>query len=362
MRAVRQLRPPSSETSTRLILPRPDHASPEITVKPFCFSGACGDGEVMTDFASITKVNWRALPFSIRSVYFAVSSRVNHGCVADLEAAQPLDPDIAFPARHHEPRRIALLGPQHLAVHAIGDEAIVERLARAGSSGHRGGVGAFRQHPFRVRLDARPRRAAAQRHAGVLHAMHHAVGVLAAVELRAAPLHAGIGGAFEEIDPVDARKALEIVEREDQRLVDQAVHHQPVVVRIDLGDAAVMALEAEPVRRDDAVELVQRREADRGFRRRGQPRHGAADDILFVFRRLAVGAHTDAVAELARPVGDVGRQVFRISGECARCARGRQPGRPGKKPAARRAFLSSCFVMAPSLQTAFRRLLSHSIV
>ena len=52
-----------------------------------------------------------------------------------------------------------------------------------------------------------------------------------------------------------------------------------------------MALEAQPVRRDDAVELVQRREADRGFRRRGQPRHGAAHDILLVFRRRAVGAH-----------------------------------------------------------------------
>src|SRR5690348_16170248 len=79
MRAVFQLRPPSSETSTRLILPRPDQASPEITVNPFCLTGACGDGEVITDFASITNVNCRALPFSRRSVYFEVSSRVNQG-------------------------------------------------------------------------------------------------------------------------------------------------------------------------------------------------------------------------------------------------------------------------------------------
>src|ERR1039458_10757177 len=79
MRAVRQLRPPSSDTSTRLTLPRPDQASPEITVKPFCLSGACGDGEVMTDLASISKVNWRALPSANRSVYFDVSSRVYQG-------------------------------------------------------------------------------------------------------------------------------------------------------------------------------------------------------------------------------------------------------------------------------------------
>src|SRR3989304_2998745 len=59
MRAVRQLRPPSSDTSTRMILPRPDPARPEIILKPFCLQGACGGGEVMTDFASITKVNWR---------------------------------------------------------------------------------------------------------------------------------------------------------------------------------------------------------------------------------------------------------------------------------------------------------------
>ena len=63
--------------------------------------------------------------------------------------------------------------------------------------------------------------------------MHHAVRELRAVELRAAPLHAGIGGAFAEIRPVDARHALDVVEREDQRLVDEAVQDQPVVGGID---------------------------------------------------------------------------------------------------------------------------------
>ena len=91
--------------------------------------------------------------------------------------------------------------------------------------------------------------------------MHHAVRVLAAIELGASPFHAGIGGALEEIDFIDARQPLEIVQREDQRLIDQPVHHQAVVVRIDLRDATVMAFEAEPVRRDDAVELMQRRKA-----------------------------------------------------------------------------------------------------
>src|SRR5690242_12576521 len=48
--------------------------------------------------------------------------------VADLEPAQPFHPDIAFPTRNHQSRRVSLLGPQHLAVHAIGNHAIVKRL------------------------------------------------------------------------------------------------------------------------------------------------------------------------------------------------------------------------------------------
>jgi hypothetical protein len=64
--------------------------------------------------------------------------------------------------------------------------------------------------------------------------VHHAVRELAAVELRAAPLHAGVGRAFEEVDAVHApREALEVVHREHQRLVDEAVDHQPVLGRID---------------------------------------------------------------------------------------------------------------------------------
>ncbi len=255
--------------------------------------------------------------------------------VADLDAAQPLHPHIAFPARHDEPQRIAVLRPQHLAVHAIGDQAIVERLGERDRARHRRGVGALRQDPFGVRLEAGLVEQQLQRHAGVFDAMHHAVGVLAAIELRAAPLHAAIGRAFQEMDAVDAREALHVVKREDQRLVDQAMHHQPVVGRIDLGDAGMMPLEAQPVRRDDAVERMQRREADGGFRRRGQPRHGAADDVLLVFRRQAVGAHADAVAERLAPVRHVGRQVLRIVGP--RGAGSDNAGRSREKAAARTA-------------------------
>lgn len=38
-----------------------------------------GEGVMINDFGSITKMNWRALPLGRISVYFAVSSRVIAG-------------------------------------------------------------------------------------------------------------------------------------------------------------------------------------------------------------------------------------------------------------------------------------------
>ena len=58
--------------------PRPDHASPVITSGPGPWLiGACGEGEVITDLASITQVHLRAEPSAMVSVYFEVSSRLS---------------------------------------------------------------------------------------------------------------------------------------------------------------------------------------------------------------------------------------------------------------------------------------------
>ena len=148
--------------------------------------------------------------------------------------------------------------------------------------------------------------------------MHHAVGILAAVELGAAPLHAGIRRALQEMDAVDARQPLDVLERKDQRLVDEPMQHEPVVVRIDLGDAAMVALEAQAIRRDDAVEFVQRRERHRRFRRRGQPRHRAADHFLFVFRRHAVGRCADAAPSWRVQSGTFGGRFLALSASAGR--------------------------------------------
>jgi hypothetical protein len=127
--------------------------------------------------------------------------------------------------------------------------------------------------------------------------------VLAAVELRAAPFHAGIGGAFEEISAVHpTREALQVVHGEDHRLVDEAVDHQPVLGRVDLGNAAVMALEAEAGGRDDTVEFMQRREVDRGLAAGGEPFDIPPHDVLLELRGRSIGPRLHPVAQRAGPV------------------------------------------------------------
>jgi hypothetical protein len=55
------------------------------------------------------------------------------------------------------------------------------------------------------------------------------------------------------------RKAPDIIHGKDQRLVDQAVEHQPMLARIDGGNPGVMAFIEQSVRHDDPVEILQRR-------------------------------------------------------------------------------------------------------
>jgi hypothetical protein len=70
--------PPSVEMSTREIRPAPVHAMPEISTQPR--SSRFGKaGAVMSERASMRKLNCRAVPLAKGSVYFEVSSRVMNG-------------------------------------------------------------------------------------------------------------------------------------------------------------------------------------------------------------------------------------------------------------------------------------------
>ena len=65
--------------STLVIVPRPDHAKPVISKKPGPGKCCPPEGRVISDFASIIKLNCRASPVARRSVYLEVSSFVMYG-------------------------------------------------------------------------------------------------------------------------------------------------------------------------------------------------------------------------------------------------------------------------------------------
>ena len=92
-----QWRPASLLTSTRVIRPRPLQAIPVICHQPLSPSVTGYAGNVMIDFASITKLNWRAVSSESGSVYFDVSSRVMNGRSAS--SIRRIHLTLAFPSQ-----------------------------------------------------------------------------------------------------------------------------------------------------------------------------------------------------------------------------------------------------------------------
>ena len=104
---------------------------------------------------------------------------------------------------------------------------------------------------------------------------------------------AAVARALEELDARHERIAQQRVDGEQQRPLHEAVDQQPVLRGIDVGHAVVMALEVQAVRRDDALEALERRARGAGA---GRARRGAdrALHVRLVFRAAAVGAHAGA--------------------------------------------------------------------
>ena len=92
--------------------------------------------------------------------------------------------------------------------------------------------------------------------------MHHAVRVLAAIELGTPPFHAGIG-RIEENRFIDGRRPLSSFSVKTSGLSTRPCRTSAGIGRIDLCDATMMALKASPSEHDDSVQLMQRREAYR---------------------------------------------------------------------------------------------------
>ena len=162
-------------------------------------------------------------------------------------------------------------------------------------------VGALDHDPARLLLDPDLFQQRRQPHAGPFRAADHAVGELQGIELRGAPLHAAIGAAFDEMDARDLRKAHDVLHRQQQRPLDEAVDHQAMFCRIDIRASGMMALEEQAVRRDDAVQVLQRREADGGFFAGGEPGNVAPDHAGLEIGGPAIGPVDHAGADRLRP-------------------------------------------------------------
>jgi hypothetical protein len=150
------------------------------------------------------------------------------------------------------------------------------------------------------------------------------------IHLRGAPLHAAIGRAFDEVNARHRWKAHDVFHGENERTLDQTMDHQPVLIRIDVRPACMMALEKQAVRCDDAMQVLQRRKADGRFGPGRQPWH-VAPDAPASARKPAMGPINHAGPDRPRCVR--GRRSPRgpVAGLRAECEAGQRGAQPEKR-------------------------------
>ncbi len=125
------------------MVPRPDHASPVSSYTPGPSSDMPPDGRVITDFASMSNVNCRAVPSGIRSVYFDVSQRVIAGWFITFSRRSHFTFVLPSHPGSEEAQWVSLLGPQRLAVLRVNDKCIVHRLCHRHAARELARVGAL---------------------------------------------------------------------------------------------------------------------------------------------------------------------------------------------------------------------------
>ena len=122
-------------------------------------------------------------------------------------------------------------------------------------------VGALEQDPLGAGLQARFVEQPGGRDARPLRAGEQAMRLLHGGRGRLGPVRQRVAGALQEVEPRDGRIAHQRVHGERQGLLHHAMDDQAMRGRIDVGDAGMMPLEDQPVGRDDAVLILQRRHA-----------------------------------------------------------------------------------------------------
>src|SRR5262249_52605387 len=122
------------------------------------------------------------------------------GLIAEFQAAQPFDVQIAFEARRDETNREAMGRPQRFAVLAVRDENLLHYILGDRTAPiNPGCVGALSQHPGRSAILPNEFYEKAQRNAGPLIGAHKAMSVLDRdIWVRLFPIFPAVTGAFDE--------------------------------------------------------------------------------------------------------------------------------------------------------------------
>ena len=123
-----------------------------------------------------------------------------------------------------------LLRPHRLAVHAVGDDAVVHRLGDRHARGALHFLGAFGDEPCRAAFQAALLEQRRKQHAGPFGATGHPVRFLHGL----LPAIVPVSRALDEMQAGDGREALQVVHGEGQGPIHQAVNHQRVLLGIDV--------------------------------------------------------------------------------------------------------------------------------
>ena len=260
--------------------------------------------------------------------------------VHELEAAQPFHVHIAFKAGQQQAQRIAVRGPHFLAVLIEAQKRVIHCLGEREAAAHGGGIGTFRHDPFGGRIDPRLVQKRGEPHPGPLRAGHQSVDRRRVERLRLRRVErATVAGAFEESNPRFTVIAGERFHREDQRPLDQAMDHEPVLVGIDVRCPGMAAVEVQAVRRGHPLQMVMRRarmlRARLGLRIAQRARH-----ILLEARAHAVRRHGHA--RLFTPwlfAERLGAGLHRVAGYC----RGERRASAQERPAIEKAVCRNRF-------------------
>ena len=212
-----------------------------------------------------------------------ILGRVWH--IAHFNAAQVFDPAHALHTGHHKAQRVALLGPQHLAVLAISHQHLARGNQLDGNRArHRRAIRAFGQNEFAFfEISPGHLQQGNQGHAGELAARQHAMRVLHRGHGDIAPLHASVGSTFDKVKARHCGQPHDLVHGEDLGVLHQTVDHESMFGRIDIPPALMVALKMQATGRDDAKQRLQWSKRNRGLLGLRQTRALATLHIGFVF-------------------------------------------------------------------------------